>query len=147
MLLVYVFRHNKNMHISLPCTVRWHGRTSKQIKWAKNWAQTGGEWDQFLPQVELRYNSSVHSSMGFSPFFLVHGREPNLPRDVVLNCSPVVTSLTPGTPAAYVTFDTFKDEARNSLTSKLQRNSQYGKKLWFLVNQEILFSWMTLHRK
>ncbi|KAJ0068233.1 hypothetical protein NL108_017965 [Boleophthalmus pectinirostris] len=104
---------------------------------AKYIAQTGGEWDQFLPQVELAYNSSVHSSTGFSPFFLVHGREPNLPLDIILNCSPTVTSPTPGTPAAYASYlssrltHAFADAAHNSTISKLRQKSQYDKKVVF----------------
>ena len=32
-------------------------------------------WDQYLPQVEFAYNSSVNPSSGFTPFYLVYGRE------------------------------------------------------------------------
>ena len=104
---------------------------------SKYMAQTGGEWDQFLPQVELAYNSSVHSSTGFSPFFLVHGREANLPLDVILNCSPTVTSPTPGTPAAYASHLTsrlthaFSEAAQRSALSKFKQKSQYDKKVLF----------------
>ena len=52
-----------------------------------------GEWDSFLLQVAFAYNTSVHASKGFTPFFLTHGREARTPVDVVLGpltqCNPV----------------------------------------------------------
>ncbi len=37
------------------------------------------DWDSLLPVVTMAYNSTPHAGSRFSPFFLVHGREPRLP--------------------------------------------------------------------
>uniref|UniRef100_A0A3Q2QNB4 Integrase catalytic domain-containing protein n=1 Tax=Fundulus heteroclitus TaxID=8078 RepID=A0A3Q2QNB4_FUNHE len=50
----------------------------------------GGEWDHHLPAVVLSFNSTPHSSTGYSPYFLVHGREPRLPATVHVS-SPKVS--------------------------------------------------------
>lgn len=108
---------------------------------AKYISQSGGEWDQYLPQFELAYSSGVHSSTGFSPFFLVHGREPNLPLDVMLNRSPAVTSSTPGTPAAHAQdlatwlSHAFRDAAQSSAATKQHQKTQYDKKVVFHPHQ------------
>ena len=115
-------------------------RTSKD-QLCKYISQSGGEWDKYLPQFELAYNSSVRSSTGFSPFFLVHGREPNLPLDVMLNCCPAVTTSTPGTPAAYAQdlnarlSHAFRDAALKSDVSKRHQKTQYDKKTMFQPHQ------------
>jgi site-specific DNA-cytosine methylase/transposase InsO family protein len=36
-------------------------------------------WDEYLPWLQLGYNASVHSSTGFSPFYMVHGMHPIVP--------------------------------------------------------------------
>lgn len=36
-------------------------------------------WDEFLPAVQLAYNSSQHESTGYTPFLLTHGFDPVLP--------------------------------------------------------------------
>ena len=44
-------------------------------------------WDEVLPYVQFAYNTSIQASTGFSPFFLMFGREPNLPIESSLDQS------------------------------------------------------------
>lgn len=42
------------------------------------------DWDYHLSAVLMAYRMAVHDSTGFSPFFLVYGRDPILPMDTLL---------------------------------------------------------------
>ena len=42
------------------------------------------EWDTRLPYVLFAYRSALQSSTGESPFFLLYGRDPQLPTETVL---------------------------------------------------------------
>ena len=41
------------------------------------------DWEDQLPKVCMAYNTSVHSSTGHTPYFLMFGRQPRLPIDLV----------------------------------------------------------------
>ena len=43
----------------------------------------GGEWDEWLRELQYAYNSSVHTSTGFSPAELMYGRKLRIPLDIV----------------------------------------------------------------
>lgn len=45
------------------------------------------DWDVMLPYVTFAYNSSRHDTAGYSPFYLLYGRDPTLPLDTLLPTS------------------------------------------------------------
>ena len=53
-------------------------RTLKQIL-AKMVTKKGRDWDILLGPVLLAYRATPHASSGMSPFYLLHGRNPQLP--------------------------------------------------------------------
>jgi hypothetical protein len=48
---------------------------------------TGSDWDVHLSALEIAYNSSRHSSTGFTPFELDVGFNPTTPIDVAIRVS------------------------------------------------------------
>uniref|UniRef100_A0A3B3RUB2 Gypsy retrotransposon integrase-like protein 1 n=1 Tax=Paramormyrops kingsleyae TaxID=1676925 RepID=A0A3B3RUB2_9TELE len=87
-------------HAQCDGAVERYNRTLKD-ELAKHLFQLGQEWDVHLPLVALAYNTTVHTSTGFTPFFLAHGREARMPLDLLRNTAHSHTSATAGTPAAY----------------------------------------------
>ncbi|GBG74501.1 hypothetical protein CBR_g18911 [Chara braunii] len=53
------------------------------------------DWDLHLSRAQLVYNTSVHSSTGFTPYRLHWGREPRQPVDDIID--KATPTLTPGT--------------------------------------------------
>lgn len=70
-------------------------RTVKEVLTAYT-SEHQRDWDCWLPQTQLAYNTSEHSSTGYTPYFLLFGREARLPLDVLVaspHDQPVPQSL------------------------------------------------------
>lgn len=46
------------------------------------------QWDEYLPFISMAYRATPHESTGFSPNFLMYGRELFMPVDVMLSLPP-----------------------------------------------------------
>ncbi|KAI3372312.1 hypothetical protein L3Q82_022807, partial [Scortum barcoo] len=88
----------QRLHIKKKRTTPYHPRGNGMVErfnrtlkeqLAKLIHQHGGEWDDYLSAVVLAFNSTPHSTTGYSPYFLAHGREACLPASVHLS-TPVV---------------------------------------------------------
>jgi hypothetical protein len=69
-------------HETVGLTERWNS-TLKALLAAHKKASGDQQWHLYLPLLELCYNASVNATTGYSPFFVMHLRHPDLPVDVL----------------------------------------------------------------
>lgn len=104
---------------------------------AKTLLQQPGEWDESLNQVALAYNTSPHSTTGYTPFFLTHGREAKMPVNLLLpNNKP--SDSTQGTSDTFATQITSKLQSAFTLANQnrdqahLTQKHHYGKRVRYI---------------
>ena len=75
-------------------TTAYHPQTDGLVEWfnrtlidmlAKTVEKNGRDWDRHLPHVLFAYRASPQESTKESPFFLLYGRDPQLPTEAALN--------------------------------------------------------------
>ena len=95
---------------------------------SKYLSDSHSEWDRHLPLLMLGYRAQVHRSVGYSPFYLMFGREPRLPVDTELDVPHVVRAKSA---AAYVDelCDGLRDAYREALKSS-DASHQRNKRLY-----------------
>ena len=74
--------------MSTPFHPQGNSRVERMVKVIGNliaaFCQTYREWDKNLPLLTLAYRSTVHEVTGFTPNFVMTGREITLPLDVMM---------------------------------------------------------------
>ncbi|EGT36450.1 hypothetical protein CAEBREN_28622 [Caenorhabditis brenneri] len=80
-------------HKSIPYWSQGNGATERSFRTfhqltSKYVNKTHTDWDTILPALTFCYNTTVHSTTGETPFFLMHGRDPIFVIDQILNPAP-----------------------------------------------------------
>ena len=57
------------------------------------WKKKALDWDDYLPPIAFAYRASTNESTGYSPYYLVHGHDPILPLDALLNIEDTPSSV------------------------------------------------------
>lgn len=79
-------------HMSTPFHPQGNSRVERMVKVVGNlvasFCHDQKEWDKDLPLLTLAYRSSVHEVTGYSPNYIMLGREVSLPLDVMMGNLP-----------------------------------------------------------
>jgi transposase InsO family protein len=86
------------------------------------------DWDETLPFVIFAYNTTRQESTGFSPFYLLYGREPIVPSDLSFNVDP--NPLIPAKEASMEYIQRLRknlESARHTVLTRMERVKQKQK--------------------
>ena len=106
------------------------------------------DWDEHLPAAELAYNNSKNETTGYSPFYLVYGREARMPLDLAL--APLTKAADNPTAAeATARWRAALQQASINTSSQQQRQKKYAdrtrREKQFAIGDRVLLS--TQHLK
>ena len=86
------------------------------------------KWPELLPEIVFAYNSTPHSTTGYSPYFLFFGREPRLPIDHVLGNGHLDENIDPSDEWISEHYhrlrDAFKAATKNTEKEVLRRKTR-----------------------
>ena len=87
------------------------------------------QWEHFIDKVCFAYNTSVQSSTGFTPFFLMYGREARLPIDCVFELPQQSVQVTEYAYSLTKSLNQAYELAREKFGMKQQRQKEsYNKR-------------------
>ena len=101
-------------------------------------------WEDMLDDVLFAYRSSVHSSTLETPYYLLHGRDPNIPINEFLDSSPKLIK----SPSDYVgrlnerlrySFQRVRDENVKARTRQREQYIKRAKEMKYLVGDRVLY--------
>ena len=94
------------------------------------------DWDEVLDYVTFAYNSAIQESTKYSPFFLLYGREPSQPSDIVMGIREKgMSSL-----SDYVNKTREKlERAREVATSNIMSSAKKNEKIHNKTHREVEF--------
>ncbi|KAJ8012613.1 hypothetical protein DPEC_G00044680 [Dallia pectoralis] len=88
-------------------------------------------WKEHLPQIVHAYNCTRHESTGYSPFYLLYGRNPHLPVDLIFGLVEPRDGVTPKGYAnqwAARMVEAYKIAEGNSRKASARGKAQYDRK-------------------
>ena len=97
---------------------RFHRYLNSAITTLKPGSADSPEWDRLVPAVLFSYRCSINDATGFSPYYLLHGKEPPMPEDLLFQVSEQKLEFV----ADYV--DTIQSNLKSAF--KLARSQQYA---------------------
>ncbi len=109
---------------------------------------TQDDWDEHLAAAELAFNSSKNETTGFTPFYLVFGREARLPIDLAL--APLTKAAdNPAAAEATARWRAALQQASENTVQQQRRQKTYAdrsrREVRFVVGDRVLLS--TAHLK
>jgi hypothetical protein len=109
---------------------------------------TQDDWDEHLAAAELAFNNSKNETTGFTPFYLVYGREARMPLDLAL--APLTRAADNPTAAeATARWRSALQQASDNTSQQQRRKKKYAdrtrREARFAVGDQVLLS--TQHLK
>ena len=104
---------------------------------------TQDDWDEHLPAAELAFNNSKNATTGFTPFYLVYGREARMPIDLAL--APLTKAADNPTAAeATARWRAALQQASGNTVQQQRRQKQYADRarrdVHFAVGDRVLLA-------